>query len=338
MRTIEIALMLGVLFPLQALRAGEEPRKLGPFGAECRVVFTPDGKALAVTLRGGTAALVDLESGRRTTRYTGLEEGSESALAVSPDGSKLALGTLEGVVKVYETKGGKELLTVNHGGAVHSLAFSADGKVLVTAGGLPTKEIPAEGEEGEGGEAPDPEGPTARTWDVSTGEPGSALDAGSGNTGSGVAASPKGPIVALARADGKLELFNLGEKKRHAVEAGASATVVAFSPDGKLVAVLGGKDGAAATIVDVGAGSVLRTAGAGAPASVQGALAFSPDGKWLARGTPEVDGVQLFSVESGKLERTIGAGQVASLAFSPDGKWLAAGLRTGDVLLLDPSK
>lgn len=309
-----------------ALTAGEEPRQLGPFGADCRIAFTPDGTGLVATTRGGSAALVDLETGETTTHYKGERDESESAVAVSPDGKRVALATLEGRVRLFETRSGKLLATLEARGPVRSLAFSADGKSLVTGGGPGTN--PETGE-------PDPASPTARVFDATTGAELVAVDAKSGNAGSGVAAAAKGSILAVARADGKLELLDPAQKKRRTVELAGPAGAVTFSPDGELVAALGGKAGVAVTLVHVGKGEVLATFQPGKlPAGPEGALAFSPDGERLARSHPSTPLVLVHSVESGHVARAIELpGAASSLAFSPDGETLAVALRSGDVIL-----
>lgn len=316
-------------------RAGDEPKKIGPYGAEVRVAWTPDGKGLVVTTRGGSAAVIDLENGRRRTRLDGEPEESESAVAISPDGSLFALANLEGRVRIFD-KAGKQLVVVNNGGPVKSLAFTHDGKALVTGGGVAPgmgADADPEDPEAKDPEASDPEGATARVWDAATGEKLMDLDGKAKNTASGVAASPTAGIVAVARQDGKLGLWDLAQKKKRELELGEPSHVVAFSPDGKLLAALGGKDKAAATLVDTATGEVVRTVGPRADGGPDGALAFSRDGKLLARAGHGVAGVELWSVAEGKLVKTVGHDAAASLAFSPDGKTLAVGLRSGEVLL-----
>lgn len=317
---------LGVVLLCSSALAAGEPRKLGTFGAEVELAFSPDGAQVAVTTRGGSAALVDVVSGKVTTRYGGGEQESESAIAISRDGAKVALGTLEGTVRLFASRSGTELLALQASGPVRSLAFSHDGAGLAVGGGQArnpeTDEL-------------DAAAPTARVFDTASGALVIGIDGESGNTGSAVAASSSGPIVAVARADGKLTLLNLAEKKRRVVELGSPSLAVAFSADGALVAATGGADGAAATLVDVTSGEVLRTLPAGNdPATPEGVLAFSPDGEVLARSHPGTPRVFLHSVETGKILRAFDLPEAcASLAFSPDGTTIAVGLRTGDVLL-----
>ncbi|PZV15225.1 MAG: hypothetical protein DCF22_07605 [Leptolyngbya sp.] len=58
---------------------------------------------------------------------------------------------------------------------------------------------------------------------------------------------------------------------------------------------------------------------------VRGAIAFTSDGKLVTRS--KAVGIQIWSVESGKLLQTLETGQreITHLALSPNGKWLAAG-------------
>ena len=96
----------------------------------------------------------------------------------------------------------------------------------------------------------------------------------------------------------------------------------AFSPDGALLAVSGGRP---IKLWDVSGGQLLRTFESQADDD-SFSIAFSPDGKWLADSGH--DGrIRLWDVASGQVARSLAHGtgnDVHDLAFSPDGKWLVS--------------
>jgi WD40 repeat protein len=152
---------------------------------------------------------------------------------------------------------------------------------------------------------------------------------------SGVTLSRDGRTLAVNDASGRTYLW---DTLRRAVLAswhnpGAAQNFAAFSPDGKTLAESSGYG--KVSLWDVSshrpAGSVPIPAG-----THLGALAISPDGKFLAEASLDSDSVYLWDLPTGKefpaLSDSGGKGAVA-IAFSPDGKTLAAGDSDGSTYL-----
>jgi RNA polymerase sigma factor (sigma-70 family) len=110
------------------------------------VAFAPDGRALVVAMTGGHVCLLDPASGRERARFLGVPTdaprglGRESylhatALAFSADGQWLAVGGGDGFVRLWEVSTRRELHRLHgHEGGTAVLAFSADGRRLLTCG------------------------------------------------------------------------------------------------------------------------------------------------------------------------------------------------------------
>ena len=104
------------------------------------VFFSPDSKRLAVfcsargvlTMGEVEVHIIDAESGHEVSPP--LKGLASSGVTFSPDGKRLATGTLDGTVKVWDLTSGQETLTLKgHTGAVTGLAFSPDGHRLISA-------------------------------------------------------------------------------------------------------------------------------------------------------------------------------------------------------------
>jgi WD40 repeat protein len=224
------------------------------------------------------------------------------SVAFSPDGSRLATGSVDGTAKIWDVESGSPLHTLyGHTSSVSSVAFSPDGKRLATGS----------------------DDWTAKIWDV---ERDSLLHTlyGHKSSVSSVAFSPDGECLATGSDDWTVKIWDLEIGSPLYTLHGHTSRVfsVAFSPDGERLAT-GSRDGTA-KIWDVERDSLLHTL-YGDTSSVL-SVTFSPDGERLATGSWDKT-AKIWDVESGSLLHTIygHTSSVNSVAFSPDGKRLATG-------------
>ncbi|MEU9079095.1 WD40 repeat domain-containing protein [Kitasatospora sp. NPDC048538] len=309
------------------------------------VAYSPDGRTMAAgNLTEPTVRLWDVtDPGRAVQLGEPLPEdpGVDSirSVAFSPDGRTLAVGghsgdhtrdgiTGEGVLDLWDVSNAAHphaLGTVQQlpWGAVESVAFSPDGRVLAAADS----------------------GGQVRLWNL-TG-PGRPEPIGTPLSGPehpvrSVAFGPDGRVLAAADSGGQVRLWNVADPGRPAPVgvplAGpeSAATTVAFSPDGRTLAI-GGTD-AAVRLWDVTEPGRAAQIGAPltGPANAVLSVAFSRDGRTLAAASAD-HAVYRWNVAAPKRALPLGqplagpGGAVLSLAFSPDGHTLAAGNIDGAV-------
>ncbi|MCI0463448.1 MAG: sigma-70 family RNA polymerase sigma factor [Gemmataceae bacterium] len=296
------------------------------------LAFSPDGKTLA---SGGwikTARLWDVETGKEPRAFDLPQKpGAERAnvvncLTFAPDGKALATGSIDGPIYLWETATGQRLRTLEgHKGSVGSLAFTPDGKTLIS--------MLAHSRDGKGGEI--------ILWDTATWKERRRLREAKGEFTGTLALSPDGKTLATAAANSpSVTLWDVetGERLRSLArrkdEGGVAWPIdrLAFSPDGK---TLIGGGGRSADLWDVARGTWLRElAGRG---DVWGRVpTFAPDGKLIA-SAGNYSPVFLWDATTGKeLHKIEGRyGGVQALAFTSRGgrTVLAAGTATGTIAL-----
>ena len=147
-----------------------------------------------------------------------------------------------------------------------------------------------------------------------------------------VAFSPDGRLLAVATSIG-LYLYDIPALSEVRLIATDTALVsVAFAPDGRLLAS-GSRDGTV-RLWDVQTGQLVRRLEG--HTDLVWSVAFAPDGRLLASASDDKT-VRLWDGETGRLVRTLAghASSVFSVAFAPDGRWLASGSTDTTVRLWD---
>ncbi len=256
------------------------------------VEFHPDGWLF---VGGRPARLLDLASGEDRLALPSPEDGKPmTAVAVNGDGTRLATGTGNGDLVVWDGRNGSMIRRFSgpggpaHGDTIGVLAFSPDDRLLASLA---------------------PRGGGVRVWNVESGEmvasfndpdwwsdccPGVELDF-----------SPDGTHLAVTTFEGEVHVFDLASSTRAMTLTGheGAATGVEYLPSGATI-ITGSFDGTF-RFWDAEIGIELASIDAGVGQLT--ALDVSADGGWLLTGG-DSGTVRLWELQPG------GARELATLA------------------------
>jgi WD40 repeat protein len=270
------------------------------------MAFSPDGRLLATADSG-----MDRRPGAPVVRDRGWRPALPS-----------------GTARVWDTATGRCLRTVSgHANGVECVAFSPDGRLLVTA------DLGRDG--------------TVRVWDTATGRrlhtiAGYTDVAGHTYMVISAAFSPDGRLLATGdsrltqvstagepaqvRDSGNARVWDAATGRRLHTLSGRAGGIrsVTFSPDGRLLATVGYRGAKNARVWDAATGRCLLIL-AGYARSVR-SVTFSPDGRLLATtDSSGTETIQVWDTDTGRclyaLPGSFSHGRRAT--FSPDGRLLA---------------
>jgi WD40 repeat protein/serine/threonine protein kinase len=311
------------------------------------LVFSPDGRRLAVAEYTGTVKVHDVQTGKPLTTFRVLEadlvnSGIVTCVAFSPDGQRLAAQGDDGPIRIldsYTTEG--EVRTFREVVVLRSPAFTPDGKrLLALADGM---NLPQPWDALSGHKLPGPRGgggPVAyspdgrwlaavcaegiRVWDATTYRERGTISGVPLFTGlPGVIAlafAPQGRLAAVTREAVTVWDVAGGRKLLSFKGHAESVRGLAFSRDGRRLAVVSHGRSAPEgqlNVWDAATGQELLTV----KARFTGGLAYSPDGQRLA--TTDLNTVRLRDAATGKEVRNFQEPLLVVVAYSPDGRWLA---------------
>jgi WD40 repeat protein/DNA-binding SARP family transcriptional activator len=296
------------------------------FSADIRavsVIFSPDGRYLAVGGLDGSLNILDSEQGETIAFRPGVHGAQIWSIVFGPEGDRLAtVGSASAKIWSYADGeiGANPLVLSGSRQTSYGVSFSPDGRHVATGSG----------------------DRTLRIWDVTTDGGGEfGLYAHQGRAWE-VAFSPDGTWLASVSFDGTAVIWDVANRKVLHTLSGHQGRVLglAIDPDGRTLATVG--DDGTARIWDIQTGEEIlliqahevQTSGGFFRGSNR--VAYSPSGDRLVTGGGDqtvkvwdsATGLELFNM-------TGHTDQIIAVAFSPDDRYIASASFDGMIRVWD---
>jgi RNA polymerase sigma factor (sigma-70 family) len=277
------------------------------------ITFSADGRSLysAGSITDPPVREWDVTLGKERRAIVDNPNGAE-CVALSPDGTLLA--ACEYSIRLFNPVTAKEVRALKgHGSVIVSVAFSADGKTLVSGSYYDQ---------------------TIRVWEVATGKQLQLIKIQQDRPCAAALAPDGKSLAAGGYNDGSVRIWDAATGKEVGKLATGQHTVhsLAYTPDGRSLAVGGMEE--AIGLYDVATGKLVRRFEG--HQSWIGQLTFSIDGRTLVSGSGD-NTLRLWEVATGQERGRFSGhtGAIRSVALSRNGRMAASGSKDTSILIWD---